>query len=99
MKPEFSKKRSFIMRNLAPQSVRRSLRRVINKSFWGGVEIEATLRDGKTIDTFTCGEVRGGALVGTEVHGPGIEGIRDLSIPVAEIVRLQVTYDPAVIYA
>jgi len=99
MEANFPKKRSFVMRNLVPQSLRRNLRRVIAKSFWGGVEVEATMRDGKTIETFTCGEVRGDTLMGTEVQGPGIEGISDLIIPVAEIIRLQVTYDPAVIFA
>ena len=96
MEAVFPKKCNFIMRNLAPQSVRHSLRRVIDKSFWGGVEIEATMRDGKTIETFTCGDVRGEALMGTEIHGPGVEGVRDLSIPLGNIVRLKVTYDPAV---
>jgi hypothetical protein len=88
MEAIFPKERSFIMRNLDPKSLRRNLRRVVDKSFWGGVEIEATMRDGKTIGTFTCGEVRGGALVGTEVH-----------VPLADIVRLQVTCDPAVFLA
>lgn len=103
MEPVFSKKRSFVMRNLDPQNLRRNLRRVITKTFWGGVEIKATLQNGKIIETFTCGEVLSGMLMGYGLHGPKkdpkLTNIKCIKIAVAEIVRLKVTYDPIITFA
>lgn len=88
------KKRSFEMRNLTALGLRRNLRRVSKKSEWAGVDIEATLQDGKTVETFTSGTILDGRLIGYGYHGPKQARICDIKIPVSEIVQLKVSYDP-----
>jgi len=82
------------MRNLAPKSLKRNLARVIKKSLDGVAEIEAAMQDGNVISTLTHGEFRANRLMGFGYHGPKKARICDIKIPVSEIERLKVSYDP-----